>query len=307
MLLVFGSINVDFVFPVSQLPRAGDTVFSTGRVASSGGHGANQAVAARRDGAAVTFAGAVGDDALAETALEGLREAGADLRCVARVAGATGRAALTIDPKGRSTGVVDPGATLLARADQVPDALLGRRTTLLVQLETDLNETAALVLRARARGCRVILNVAPARPINTDALRAADLLIGNSSEIAWIGEHVGTGNNPASLHAALGAGCVRMMGAQGSEAMTDAGYLRLQAMPVVMRDTTGAADCYVGVLAAALDRGAGLRTAMRRASVAAALASTSVGAQASMPGTAAIDAALDGAPQPTAEQPEIAW
>ncbi len=306
MLLVFGSINVDFLFPVAHLPQPGNTLWSHGRAAAmAGGRGANQAVAASRDGAAVTLFGAVGDDMLADTALEGLRRDGVDLRHVMRVPGATGRSAITVDMKGRTTIVVDSGANVSARAAQVPDRMLGPRTTLLVQLETDLVETAALIGRAHGRGCRVIVNVSPGRPIDTSALRDADLLIGDSDEIAWMGEHIGTGNNPASLHAALGVPTVRMMGAQGAEAMGGDGYMKIPAMPVIMRDTTAAADCFTGVLAASLDHGANLYRAMRRASVAAALTTTQVGGQDSMPWSDAIDAALPDAPHVTTRQPEI--
>lgn len=305
MIFVFGSITVDFVFPVTHLPQPGHTLRSEWRDAVPGGHGANQAIAAARDGAAVVMAGAVGRDPLAETALQGLLHEGVDVQHVLRVSVNTGRAAITVDRKGLTTTVVDLGANLSARAAQAPDRLLGPGTTLIVQMEVDLDETAALVLRARGLGCRVIVNVAPAQPMATDALRAASLVIGNNPEIAWLGEHLGTGNNPASIHGALGVPTIRMMGAQGAEAMSDEGYMMIAAMPVLMRDTTGAADCFVGVLAAALDRGATLRHAMRRASVAAGLASTTVGAQASMPQAAAIDASLARSPQVTTMQPEL--
>ena len=306
MLLVFGSINIDFVFPLPFLPNAGDTVWSGGGGRTEpGGKGANQAIAAVRDGARVTLAGAVGEDVLADAAVAGLKQAGVKLH-VARVPGLTGRAAISIDPQGYTMIAVDAGANRLASADQVPDAMLGPRTTLLVQLETDPAQVSALVLRARGRGCRIIVNPSPSRPIGMEALRAADLLIGNNHEIAWLGNHVGTGNNPASLHAALGVATVRMMGEQGAEAMSDAGFLHMPALPVHVRDTTGAADCFTGVLAAALSGGADLPRALRRAAVAAALSTTHTGAQGSMPQARDIDAALQGAPQVTGRQPELA-
>ena len=45
MIVVFGSLNADFVFPVSALPREGDTVACEAVVLMPGGKGANQAVA----------------------------------------------------------------------------------------------------------------------------------------------------------------------------------------------------------------------------------------------------------------------
>jgi ribokinase len=59
-VLVFGSANADLVFPVPELPAPGRTVLGDAWRALPGGKGANQAVAAARDGARTAFAGAVG-------------------------------------------------------------------------------------------------------------------------------------------------------------------------------------------------------------------------------------------------------
>jgi len=64
--------------------------------------------------------------------------------------------------------------------------------------------------------------------------------------------------NPASVPGALGVATVRMSGVQGAAAVSDTGYLRMPAVPVEMRDTLAAADCFTGVLAAALARDAGM-------------------------------------------------
>ena len=96
-----------------------------------------------------------------------------------------------------------------------------------------------------------------------------------------------------------------MMGVQGAEAMSDDGFLNMQALPIDMRDTTGAADCFTGVFASALARGMALGQALRRAAVAAGLSATRVGAQGSMPSAADINAALRDAPQPDSQQAEV--
>ena len=296
MLLVFGSINVDFIFPVPRLPQAGDTIWSENARTEPGGKAANAALAAALDGADVTLVGAVGQDGIADMALAGLADAGVDLRHIARVPDDTGRAAICIDPSGYTTVTVQAGANRAARADQVPDRLLGPGTTVLVQLECQPAETAALILRAKRLGSRVVLQFSPARLIDTGALIAVDILVGNGAELSWAGEHLGTGNNPASLSAALGMPFVRMMGVQGAECMSADGFRHMPAYAAHVRDTTGAGDCFSGVLAAALERAAPLEVAMRRASVAAALSTAGLGSQRSMPRREAIDAALRTAP-----------
>ena len=217
MLLIFGSINIDMVFPVPHLPRPGETLWSDTARTEPGGKGANAAVAAARDGVPVTLVGAVGQDVLADAALAGLRQAGVTLSHIARVRSDTGRAAICIDSDGYTTVTVQAGANLLARQAQIPDALLRQARTLLVQTETDPAETAALILRAKHLGCQVVLHFSPPRLIDTTALTAVDVLLGNAAELAWLGEHLGTAGNPASLRAALGVATVQMMGVQGAE------------------------------------------------------------------------------------------
>ena len=293
MIVVFGSVNLDLIFPLPSLPGAGDTVLTPSMRIEPGGKGANQAIAAARDGARVLMAGAVGRDVLAPGALTLLRAAGVDLSRMAEVPDdVTGCAAIFVDGDGNNAIGVGSGANRFARAAQVEDALLGPDTTLVMQMETDPAEVAALIRRARARGARVILNLAPAGVLALDALRAVDLLVVNVNEADWLGRHLRTGVNAASLRAALGVDVVRTRGGEGSELATASGFVRIPEHPIEPRDTTAAGDCFVGVLAAALDRGVPLVEGLHRASVAAAVCCTRWGSQSSIPIAAETDAAF---------------
>ena len=284
MIVCFGSINLDLIFPLPHLPTPGETVLGPTMRVEPGGKGANQAVAAARDGARVLFAGAVGQDALAEQALSVLRAAGVDLSRVPALEIATGAAAICVDPAGHNQIAVASGANLRAGAAQVENALLAPDTTLLLQGETDLGETAALIRRARARGARIVLNLAPAAALAEDALRSLDVLVVNEEEGAWLGTHLGTGSGPGSLSAALGGVAVVLTrGANGLRAATPLGPMDLRAHAVAVVDTTAAGDCFCGALAAALDRGMPIDDAIRRANVAAALACSRAGSQVSLP------------------------
>ncbi|MBL6457309.1 ribokinase [Belnapia sp. T6] len=289
-LLVFGSVAADLVFALPALPAPGHTVLAPGYQALPGGKGANQAVAAARDGADTAFAGAVGEDAMAEVALSGLRAAGVDLSHLARVAAPTGCAAVCVDPAGRNQIAVGSGANLLAAAAQVEDAALTPATTLLLQMEVPAAENAALIARARARGARVLLNLAPAAPLPVEALRALSLLIANEHEAAWLATQLGCSAGAAALRAALGIDVAVTLGEAGAELASAAGPVRVPAFPVTPVDTTGAGDAWCGVLAAGLDRGLPMEAAMRRASAAAAIACTRPGA--AMPAAAETEALL---------------
>ena len=289
MIVVFGSINLDLIFPLPHIPRSGETVLGPSVRIEPGGKGANQAVAAARDGVRVIMAGAVGRDALAEGALALLRDAGVDLSRVIAAEASTGCAAISVDPLGNNAIAVGSGANLMAREAQIEDALLGPATTLMLQMEVPASETAALIRRARARGARIILNLAPAAALPPDALRAVDLLLVNETEGDWLADHLGVRGGGAALRAALGTSVVRTLGGEGLEAATAERTWRVPARAITPVDTTAAGDCFAGVLAAALDRGTGLDRALHRATAAAALCCTRAGSQSSLPSAAAID------------------
>jgi ribokinase len=291
-VLVFGSVNADLVFRLPALPAPGETVLGPGYAPLPGGKGANQAVAAARDGAVVAFAGAVGRDAMAEVGTRALCAAGVDLSRLAVAEQApTGCAAICVDPAGRNQIAVAAGANALVRAVQVEDAALSPATTLLLQMEVPAPEVAALILRARRRGARVLLNLAPAAPLDPRALRAVDLLVANEPEAAWLAAQLGCAAEAAAVAAALGTGVAVTRGAAGAEAISEAIALHQPAFSVPVLDTTGAGDTWCGVLAAALDRGLPLAAAMRRAAAAAAIACGRHGA-ASCPTAAETDAFL---------------
>lgn len=293
MILVFGSVNLDLIVPVPSLPAPGETVLGEGLRSEPGGKGANQAVAAARDGARVRFAGAVGDDSFAASALVTLREAGVDLSLLATVPAPTGVAMICVDPAGRNQIAVAPGANRLARASQIAEDDLGAATTLLLQMEVDAEETALLIARARARGARIVLNLAPPLPLPREAVAAVDLLIVNEGEAAALALRLGTDAAPAALRRALGGPDVILTrGEKGAVAATAASLIDQPAFAVAASDTTAAGDTFSGVLAAALDRGQNLALALRRAAAAAALACTRPGSQGSIPDAAATEALL---------------
>lgn len=305
MLLVFGAINLDVVFPVEQLPGAGDTLRRSGGWTEPGGKAVNQAIAAHRDGASVELVGALGNDRIGDDLLCRLGREGIGCAHIARRDGATGRAAIAVSDDGHTIVLVDPGVNLAVSADQVSDRLLRRRTTVLLQMEVEATQVAHVIARARARGARIVLNFSPPMPISADALRQLDVLIGNAHELSWLAEHLGCGNSPASLQAALGITVVGLSGVQGAEAVSEQSYMRMDAFAVDMRDTTAAADAFTGVFVAALDRGEPLSVAFRRGVVAAGLAVTTMGTGRSMSDRDAIDAALEDAVPVQWSEPEM--
>lgn len=303
MLVVFGSINIDLVFRMSRLPAPGETVLGLGYATIPGGKGANQAVAAARDGARVAMIGRVGRDAFAKLALDSLAGAGVDVRGVAGDDAPTGCAVIAVDDTGENQIMVASGANARVAADQMDDAVLGPGTTLLLQMEIPAGENAALIERARRHGARIVLNLAPASAMPESALRAVDILVLNRGEAAWLAREHGVGDDDerAIAHALaqqFGSTVVVTMGAKGALAAGNGAMWEVGALAVTPVDTTGAGDAFVGVLAASLDAGRTLEDALHRATVAAGLACETLGAQSSLAGRESIDRALSRLPPP---------
>ena len=292
MVIVFGSINLDLIFPVPRIPGPGETVLGPSTRIEPGGKGANQAVAAARDGAVVVMAGAIGRDNLAASALTLLRAANVDLTRVIETDTSTGCATIAVDPDGNNAIAVGSGANRLARQTQIEDALLGPMATVVLQMEVPAEETAALIHRARAKGARVILNLAPAATLPANVLRELDVLVVNETESAWLATHLGCPDGAAAWRDRLGIGIVRTLGGEGSEVATGEAVMAIPARAILPVDTTAAGDCFVGVLAAALDRAASLTAALNRATAAAALCCTRHGSQSSIPTASETDAFL---------------
>ncbi len=303
MIVVFGSLNMDLVVPVAALPRPGETVLAPGYSKAPGGKGANQAVAAARAGASVAMAGCVGRDEDGDRLLERLAAADVDGRAIAAVAAPTGLALVAVAEGGANPGenmpgenmiIAASGANLAARHSMVTDALLAACSTLLLQLELPPDESFALARRARAAGCRVVLNAAPAGAIETDAL---DVLVMNRGEALDVAAALGLGADGAEEIACRLAERHRLtavvtLGADGALAASPQGRWRIATLPVAAADSTGAGDAFTGTLAAAIDAGMAFADALARASVAGALTCLTPGAMPALPTAAAIDARL---------------
>lgn len=118
-----------------------------------------------RAGAAVTFTGAVGDDAHGRRILEVLAEAGIDAGHV-RVSGtaATGTAVIAVDDQGENQIIVSPGANAGLTAADVEAGLAAVQAgdVLVLQLEIPTALVRQAARTAKNRGAFVILNAAPA-------------------------------------------------------------------------------------------------------------------------------------------------
>ena len=249
MVLVFGSINLDFVSRVERFPSPGETVSGISFAIYPGGKGANQALASARAGAPTRLVGAVGRDTFAATALILLNAAGVDLSLVARVEQATGCATILVSDAGENLIVSVPGANALADPGTISEALLTRSSTVSLQHELSADANEALIRRARRNGSRIVLNASPWRPLLVDALCSVDYLVINEHEAAALAATRDWPPSPdelalAAAHAVPGLTIVVTLGSQGALAAHGSDMLRVQAPSVRAIDTTGAGDAF---------------------------------------------------------------
>jgi ribokinase len=282
------------------LPAAGQTVHGTLFQEAPGGKGANQAVAAARLGAHVTFIGCVGSDERGQAILAALTSEGIDLSLVRQEPTvATGVALIHVDDKGQKQILVAPGANEhLSVADILPAAeVIASARVLLAQLEVPLPTVTAALRLARQAGIQTILDVAPPVALDDDFLALVDVVRGNADEIEVLtGLKVHDRQSARSASdqiRARGAGVVVVQaGSEGNLLVGPHGEHWLPLLEVNSVDSTGAGDAFAGALAAALAQGQAVNEAADLANAAAALATTRFGAQASLPRRQEIEAFL---------------
>ena len=297
MIVVVGSINLDLIATVQRLPAPGETVPGDGFSTAPGGKGANQALAARRAGAEVRMAGAVGNDAFAGEALALLREGGVDLSRVRAAQTATGIAVILVEASGENVIAVVPGGNGTVAPQDVEGAALQAGDHLMLQLEIPLEAVSAALAAARAANAVSILNTAPFRAEAAPLLREADLVVANETEfdlyakaLALSGSDREQQMRDFSTH--TGRTIVVTLGAAGVVAAGPDGFARAEGLSIEPVDTVGAGDTFCGYLAAGLHDGLALQDALRRAAVAGSLACLKPGAQPSIPTAGEVDGAL---------------
>lgn len=296
-VLVLGGSNTDLVCRAPRLPVPGETLNGTSFSVYAGGKGANQAVAAARAGARVSFFGAIGTDEFGQQRRTDLERDGIDLTHLSVISGASsGVALIAVDDRGENQIIVVDGANGLVSNESIDAAIDdGPWDVLLVVLEVPFEIVRETITRLAGK-CEVILNAAPFDERAAELLPMVDVLICNEIEAAGLLQREVTHDSALSdavdLQTLGPAHAVITLGANGVAAAGVADSWHEPARPAEVIDTTGAGDSFCGALAAWLSEGKSLREAVRAGAVAGALAVAHAGAQPSLPTRAEIERLL---------------
>ena len=298
---ILGIFVADLAFRASRMPGIGETIAGSGFKMGPGGKGSNQAVAAARAGAAVTFISKVGRDEFGAIAFTTWRNEGITARVVEAPDQPTGAAYIFVnDRTGENAIIVVPGAAATISAGDVDSAADAIRTAavFVTQLEQPVAAARRGLQIAKAAGVTTIFNPAPAEPFDDDLYALVDFVTPNENEAAML-----TGVSVTSVDDARKAGDVFLEKGVGCALITlgETGALlhsksqsllvpAFNAGPVV--ETAGAGDAFNGGFAAALARGASPAEAARFGCAVAGISVTRAGTAPSMPNLTEVTALL---------------
>ncbi|MER9450285.1 ribokinase [Mesorhizobium sp. M0254] len=300
-VVILGVFVADTAYRANRQPRMGETILGNSFKLGPGGKGSNQAVAAGKLGADITFLTRLGVDAFADMAKATWAEAGVKSAVIETPQSYTGAAYIFIEETtGNNAIIVSPGAAMLISPEDIEAnaGLIGGAGVFVTQLEQPIDAALRALEIARGAGVTTILNPAPAAKLPDRIYTLCDYVTPNETEAEEL-----TGIKVSSIDEARRAADSLLKKGVGSVIITlgEKGALlhtaaRSDHVPVVSAgpvvETTGAGDAFNGGLAAALAKGVEPLQAVRFACAVAGISVTRPGTAPSMPTLQEVEALL---------------
>jgi ribokinase len=293
-ILVVGSLNADLVVRAPRFPQPGETISGEDLQIIPGGKGANQAVAAARQGSSVSMLGRVGNDSFGPVLIDNLKQNSVETSHVQLTPSATGTAIIVVDPNGQNSIVLSPGANGKVNPADVHAVSFAGYRLLLLQQEIPIETVYAAAQRAKESGVRVLLNPAPARPLSDELLSLPDFILPNETELSLLTnqpvQDISSAEKAGRILLARGAqNVIVTLGANGALIVSSQEVIHVNTYKVDVVDTTAAGDAFIGGFASGLLQNKPLEEAVRYGCACGALATTKFGAQPSLPMKAEVE------------------
>ena len=297
-ILVIGSLNADLVVRAPHFPQPGETISGDDLHVIPGGKGANQAVAAARQGASVAMLGHVGQDNFGPFLLTSLKSDSVDTSHVHADESATGTAIIVVDANGQNSIVLSAGANGKVSPADVDSAFTLCPSLVLLQLEIPIPTVLHAAQRAHQNGCWVILNPAPAQSLPDELISLANFIIPNETELSLLSgievKDISSAEQAAKVLLDRGAkNVIVTLGSKGALVVSNDQVNQVDTYKVDVVDTTAAGDAFIGGFASKLleagfsmsvqEQTLAIQKAVRYGCACGALAATKFGAQPSLP------------------------
>lgn len=290
-IVVVGSSNTDLIIKMNKLPKQGETVIGKDYVRSLGGKGANQAVAAARAGADVTFITKMGRDEFGHEALKSFKKEGIHTgNILIDEVSLSGLAMVWVDKEGENSIVVASGANANLTSEEIIEkkSVIESADILIVQLEIPLETVKTAVEIAHQNKVVIILNPAPAKELPDELLQMVDIITPNIHELEMLSHTTikdceDIEQAVSKLHSKGIKNIIVTYGDKGSYISNGEGFTHIPPFNVKAVDTTAAGDILNGAFAAALLENKPMEEALLFANAAAAISVTRMGAQVSAP------------------------
>ncbi|WP_040207353.1 ribokinase [Neobacillus jeddahensis] len=290
-IVVIGSFMTDLVVQTPKVPVEGETIIGTTFNRFTGGKGANQAVAAARLGGDVTMIGKLGEDDFGREHIDALQAENINHDSILFDSGAsTGVGNVVIDRNGNNRIIVVPGANLnLTERDiETFENVIIDSDIVVLQLEVPMATVYKSIELANKHGKTIILNPAPAQPIDPNYMDKVDYFVPNETEASLLTNievnSLETAEQAAEALLVQGyKNVIITLGSKGVMFKNNTEMKFVKAYTVKAVDTTAAGDSFIGSFAYGLSNHMSIGQSLNLAVAASALTVTKLGAQPSLP------------------------
>ena len=282
-ILNFGSMNIDYVYNVSHMVQAGETLASDALNVYCGGKGLNQSVAAARAGGDVWHAGLIGSEgAMLEKVC---KESGVNTDLIRETEGKSGHTIIQVDRSGQNCILLYGGANRQISTEYVNEVMEHFSVGDVLLLQNEISSLDYIIEQAYKMGMRIVLNPSPFdENLKACNLSLVSLFLLNEVE----GEQMTGSSDPDTILARMAelypeSEVILTLGQKGSVYSFKGKTVHQKIYPVKAVDTTAAGDTYTGYYLAAVVNGKSVEEALDLAARASAIAVTRSGAVPSIP------------------------
>ena len=277
-IVVVGSCSLDYFTISNNFPQVGETIIGNDFTTSPGGKGANQAVAAAKLGAEVTFLGCVGKDSVGKMVKDNFRNHGVNVDYVNEIEGIpTGIATILVAEEDNMIVIVKGANDQVTKqyVQENLDVLSGARLVVL-QLEIPLETVEFVADYCYKNDIDVILNPAPAVKLSQDLIDKVTYITPNETELDIV-----FGDTVENVLKAYPNKVVMTKGSEGVYFHNGKEIINIPSYKVDVVDTTGAGDSFNGALAYSLLKGNTIDESIKFSNKAASITVQKIGAQSS--------------------------